>query len=1487
MIKKAIAGLLSVVISSVMIASDFNTGKQISEFNDASRTSESTGTDAKLKGKNSFGKYIENTASEQKEMCAQPLNMKADPDNYHVSGIDFDIETGKLSVISTQSADCTMKIEFINDDDPDNIQVLKNSVKAGTRIETTTMVDVGMLPQFFQIRCVLADVHGSELGEPFISRKYMRFMQELAVATVDDYDEQYVVNLDESEDTNFFVLSEDTIVAESSEEENTLVSADYDNEVYVFENINDSIRYLSEGDYFYAQPNDMDMVAVNVESIEIDGDTATIRGGGEIDDMFDVIKIEVGSDDIDASALEEAGNAEGFTVNGIPTEENEDYSVVYEGVIEDEEGLPALGYSVLSYSEAQTPQALQKAVDFDKPDSTKSIKIPIEFTMAPLERDTNGNIIYDKDGEKMRKKYQAGHEQGTSDFLLKDHDVVDKEKNYADYNLLFDFSATLSITLEANITVFKFKHDRQMGIDGSFDVNFTAQGTAKGDLTFGCPKMPITIFPSLNLELGIEVKVGIECAVSISASRTYYFGLNSASVRNAADTDILYSDNDFEEEKKNKQENEFKLDGKFYIQIKPSIGFSLFKYLRIGVETPIKLQVDTTFFSINNTDLDPNNSEIKIGNTAILPPPDSSISEPIHACKACFLVKPSLTIKVTITYKLFKKHKFDLAERKWNFEPWHASWTYGEMKKGECQHYLYPTDIDITGDNDKKLTNLVLEVDNVQTKVNAGDTERFFLDPNTKHSFKIYSEGEEIQNGTFSIKSEYSTYEIKLGGGIKKESSAPVTTTTVKTENEPIHTVESVMSKIKEETPERLMIEYGQLGDNVYYALYANGLLYISGYGPMNKDDDPVKNKSLVKNVFFEDYATCMRNMLEEDIDDETLIDEYIEKYQDALCSAYLEKDKEHFIDILNKDYGVEKDDPLLDEMIDDYIYANSEDVARKYFEKNGGEFGYKLDELRKELLADLDDKVITTIGKSVFSGCRNLESITYEGSPNEGNKAFDLPDSIVSIEQYAFSSCSSLPFGDVVFGDRLEKIGYHAFDNCVGITSIQVPFSVKEIEGGAFINCSNMEKAVIEADLKTLSLAMFCRCQKLQELTLPESLPIQTTNGVYLGDNDYSLYELFRNEMDNAQGYYYPPKDTLTKVSILRGDTINKKAFEQLRACSNISTIALPQGIKHINDEAFSYLKVKDIICSDESKDLSFSELFSDLEYVGQNAFSGCSNLQIGDLVFGDKLKNIDVNAFNNVNGITSVYIPESVENIGHGAFQNCSSLVKVDIRANITKIIGGLFFNSPLEELTLPTFIETDEWHNIYSKNRLNIIFWNNSDVPYNHLYNNSDRPPNLTKLKILSGDTIPEHYFDGFKNVTTLELPSELLYAEENGTHAMANSIKEVIYNGTDENWEKLVENKKPYNEPLDTAYRIKSTEEVHIYGDANCDGEIDMSDAVLIMQAFANPNKYGVNGTSPKHITSEGWKYADADGNGLTVNDALRIQQYLLGLIDSLV
>ena len=73
-----------------------------------------------------------------------------------------------------------------------------------------------------------------------------------------------------------------------------------------------------------------------------------------------------------------------------------------------------------------------------------------------------------------------------------------------------------------------------------------------------------------------------------------------------------------------------------------------------------------------------------------------------------------------------------------------------------------------------------------------------------------------------------------------------------------------------------------------------------------------------------------------------------------------------------------------------------------------------------------------------------------------------------------------------------------------------------------------------------------------------------------------------------------------------------------------------------------------------------------------------------------------------------------------------------------------------------------------------------------------------------------------------------------------------------------------------------------------GDANCDGKVDLADAILILQALANPNKYGLGGTAPDHLTVQGKENADCSGDsdGMTANDALAIQKYLIKLIPSL-
>jgi len=73
---------------------------------------------------------------------------------------------------------------------------------------------------------------------------------------------------------------------------------------------------------------------------------------------------------------------------------------------------------------------------------------------------------------------------------------------------------------------------------------------------------------------------------------------------------------------------------------------------------------------------------------------------------------------------------------------------------------------------------------------------------------------------------------------------------------------------------------------------------------------------------------------------------------------------------------------------------------------------------------------------------------------------------------------------------------------------------------------------------------------------------------------------------------------------------------------------------------------------------------------------------------------------------------------------------------------------------------------------------------------------------------------------------------------------------------------------------------------LWGDANCDNQVNMADAVLIMQSIANPDTYGLG--KPDGITADGQLNGDVEnnGDGITNKDALKIQQYKLNIIKSL-
>ncbi len=118
-----------------------------------------------------------------------------------------------------------------------------------------------------------------------------------------------------------------------------------------------------------------------------------------------------------------------------------------------------------------------------------------------------------------------------------------------------------------------------------------------------------------------------------------------------------------------------------------------------------------------------------------------------------------------------------------------------------------------------------------------------------------------------------------------------------------------------------------------------------------------------------------------------------------------------------------------------------------------------------------------------------------------------------------------------------------------------------------------------------------------------------------------------------------------------------------------------------------------------------------------------------------------------------------------------------------------------------------------------------------------------------------------------------------------------LKSYPINGSDEPIVTTTTNKPVTTTSVSTTTTAKTTTSTvtstvpkdYRKGDANCDGQVDMSDVVIIMQALANPNKYGINGTDERHITEQGQLNGDVDksSKGLTANDSLEIQMYLLG------
>ena len=113
---------------------------------------------------------------------------------------------------------------------------------------------------------------------------------------------------------------------------------------------------------------------------------------------------------------------------------------------------------------------------------------------------------------------------------------------------------------------------------------------------------------------------------------------------------------------------------------------------------------------------------------------------------------------------------------------------------------------------------------------------------------------------------------------------------------------------------------------------------------------------------------------------------------------------------------------------------------------------------------AEHQGKAVVAVGKNAFNGCQM--------------SAVELPDSIQLIDGGAFKNCTQLE--RVSFGSGVTEIAGEVFMNCTSLTEITIPETVTEIRGNCFQGCTALKKVKLHNYITSIHGYAFAGCSAL-----------------------------------------------------------------------------------------------------------------------------------------------------------------------------------------------------------------------------------------------------------------------------------------------------------------------------------------------------------------------------------------------------------------------
>ncbi len=279
--KRTVKRILAVLLTAVMLLSVAPVSVFAKE-NVTDGTAEGVMSDVNLKATNSVGELV------TKALEKNGLNAESE---YGVTGLDFDGKTATVTGFAKEN--CALIVAIY---DENSNRMLASGIGEFSEDEQTASVEIltTQMPEYFVAYAFLLDENGSALCDKFTSREHTHDFEEFYEKTVDDFDKDKVINLDENKESNFVVLTEGAETVDSQNGKNKLVSVDDEKGIYVFENIDSDISSLKAGDVFrYEQKNEQDVLVIKVKSVSINGSTATVTSDDtDLTEVFDYVKIE-------------------------------------------------------------------------------------------------------------------------------------------------------------------------------------------------------------------------------------------------------------------------------------------------------------------------------------------------------------------------------------------------------------------------------------------------------------------------------------------------------------------------------------------------------------------------------------------------------------------------------------------------------------------------------------------------------------------------------------------------------------------------------------------------------------------------------------------------------------------------------------------------------------------------------------------------------------------------------------------------------------------------------------------------------------------------------------------------------------------------------------------------------------------------------------------------------------------------------------------